>query len=255
MDVVTDIIRLYHEVHGEPTDATPMLLIHGGGSTIGTNFGALLPLLSGTRQVVAVELPGHGHTPSTSRPYTFENSAADIAALLDELGLGPVDVLGFSNGGNVAMRLSMREPQRVRRQIVCSAFYRREGMADGFWDGMATATVDSMPQLYRDADAVLNPDPAHQQQLFDLDTGLMKAFADWSPHELEAIGVPTLIVAADHDVVRPEHAAEMARLIPGARLLIVPSGHGAYLGEVLDSAGDLRLMHDTLPWLLAFLDA
>ena len=76
-----------------------------------------------------------------------------MAALLDELALGPVDVLGFSNGGNVAMRLAMRHPALVRRQVVCSAFYGRDGMVDGFWDAQENATADDLPRLYRDADA------------------------------------------------------------------------------------------------------
>ena len=104
-------INLHHEVHGEQRPGTaPLLLVHGGGSTIDTNFGALLPVLAATRRVVAVELQGHGHTPSTDRPPSFENSAADLAALLDRLALGPVDVLGFSNGGQTAMRLAIARP-------------------------------------------------------------------------------------------------------------------------------------------------
>lgn len=248
-------VRLYHEVHGRADRrTTPALLIHGGGSTIGTSFGALLPRLATTRQVVAVELQGHGRTPSTDRPFTFENSADDVAALLGELGLGPVDVLGFSNGGNVAMRLAMRHPAFVRRQVLCSTFYQRAGMVDGFWEGLQDATVDDMPQAYRDADAAINSDAAHQQQLFELDSSLMRSFADWADEELAAMAAPTLVVAGDRDVVRPEHTAAMARLIPGARLLILPASHGDYLGELLASNGDLTSMHATLPWLLRFLD-
>jgi pimeloyl-ACP methyl ester carboxylesterase len=248
-------IRLYHEVHGG-TDGrtTPLLLVHGGGSTIGTSFGALLPQLTASRPVVAVELQGHGHTPSTDRPFTFENSADDVAALLGELGLGPVDVLGFSNGGNVAMRLAMRHPALVRRLVLCSAFYRRDGMVDGFWDGLRNATVEDMPQVYLDADAAINPDRAHQEQLFELDSALMKGFLDWADEELVAVATPTLVVAGDQDVMRPEHSLAMARLIPGARLLILPAGHGDYLGELLASDGDLTAMHATLPWILRFLD-
>jgi pimeloyl-ACP methyl ester carboxylesterase len=248
-------IRLYHEVHGGAGRGTvPLLLIHGGGSTIGTSFGALLPPLAASRQVVAVELQGHGHTPSTDRPFTFENSADDVAALLGELGLGPVDVLGFSNGGNVAMRLAMRHPALVRRQVLCSAFYRREGMVDGFWEGLQNASVDDMPQAYLDADAAINPDRAHQRQLFELDSSLMKGFLDWADEELAAMATPTLVLAGDRDVVRPEHSLAMARLIPGGRLLLLPTGHGDYLGELLASDGDLTAMQATLPWILRFLD-
>ncbi len=248
-------MRLYREVHGGPDlDTTPLLLIHGGGSTIETNFGALLPLLTQTRQIVAVELQGHGRTPSIDRPYNFENSADDVAEVITGLSVGPIDVLGFSNGGNVALRLVIQHPGLVRRQVVASAFYRRSGLADGFFEQLDNATLQDMPQLYRDADAALNPDPAHQEQLFALDASLMRTVEDIGDDDLASIGIPTLIVAGDRDVVRSDAAAEMATRIPAAQLLILPAGHGDYLGEALASGGDLRLMHATLPWILRFLD-
>jgi pimeloyl-ACP methyl ester carboxylesterase len=248
-------MELYREIRGGPElETVPLLLIHGGGSTIETNFGALLPLVAKTRQVVAVELQGHGRTPSTDRPYTFKNSAEDVAEVLVDLGLGVVDVLGFSNGGNVALQLSMEHPELVRRQIVASAFYRRDGMVEGFFEQLENAMLQDMPQLYRDADAALNPDPAHQQQLFDLDTSLMRGVVDIADEDLARISIPTLVVAGDRDVVRTESASAMAAQIPGARLLILPAGHGDYLGEQLASGDNLELMHATLPWILNFLD-
>ena len=249
-------LPLYHQIHGSPRPRTAtLLLIHGGGATIETNWGALLPVVSQTRQVVAVELQGHGRTPSTERLPTFEHSADDVAALLRTLGPDPVDVLGFSNGGNVALRLAMRHPELVRRQVVASAFYRRAGMIDGFWDGMLAGTIADMPPVYLEADAALNPDPAHQQQLFDLDSGQMRRFQDWPAEDLASVTAPTLIVAADQDVVRTEHTVEMAALIPGARVLIVPGNHGDYIGEVLAAGGDDTAMRQTLPWILRFLDS
>jgi pimeloyl-ACP methyl ester carboxylesterase len=131
------------------------------------------------------------------------------AHLLRSCSQGPIDVLGFSNGGNAAMRY----PSRVRRQILCSAFYQRDGMVDGFWDGLQQATIDDMPQVYLDADAAINPDPAHQRQLFELDTSQMNGFVDWADEELAAMRTMTLVLAGDQDVVRPEHSVTMARLI------------------------------------------
>jgi pimeloyl-ACP methyl ester carboxylesterase len=251
-------IDIHHEVHGDARPGTaPLLLIHGGGSTIGTNWGLLIPEVAPTRPVIAVELQGHGHTPShPERVASFEHSADDVAALLRRLELGPVDVLGFSNGGNTAMRLAMRHPDLVRRQIVASALYRRDGMIDGFWDGLAAASDESaMPDTYREADREINPDdPDHERLLFELDQRQMLNFADWAPDELAAMAAPTLFVGADQDVVRTEHTIDLAAVTPGARVLIVPGIHGDYLGERMAAAGDQRAMRRTLPWLLAFLD-
>jgi pimeloyl-ACP methyl ester carboxylesterase len=251
-------IDIYHEVHGAARPGTvPLLLIHGGGSTIGTNWGLLIPELTPTRQVIAVELQGHGRTAShPERVPSFDNSAEDVAALLHRLRLGPVDVLGFSNGGNTAMRLTMRHPDLVRRQIIASALYRREGMIDGFWDGLAAATdVSSMPATYREADRDMHPnDPDHQRLLFELDRRQMLDFTDWAPDDLAAMDAPTLFVSGDRDVVRAEHTVELAAVTPGARVLIVPGTHGDFLGEQLAANGDPTAMRRTLPWLLSFLD-
>jgi pimeloyl-ACP methyl ester carboxylesterase len=251
-------IDIYHEVHGEPRPGTvPLLLIHGGGSTIGTNWGLLIPEVGTTRQIIAVELQGHGHTPShPERVASFEHSADDVAALLRRLKLGRVDVLGFSNGGNTAMRLAMRHPELVRRQIIASALYRRDGMIDGFWEGLASATdVSAMPDTYREADREINRnDPDHERLLFELDQRQMLNFTDWAAEELAGMAAPTLFVSADRDVVRAEHTVNLATATPGARVLIVPGAHGDYLGERLAAAGDPTAMRRTLPWLLAFLD-
>jgi pimeloyl-ACP methyl ester carboxylesterase len=248
-------LRMWYELHGEGRpDRPPLLLLHGGGSTIETNFRQLIPLVCGTRQVIAVEEQGHGHTPGTDRPFTFENGAEDVAAVLEQLEIPRADVLGFSNGGIVAMRLAMRHPFRVRRLIVASAFYQRAGLADGFWDAIGNATLDSMPTPYKDADRELNPDPGHLEQLFNLDTGRTRSFQDWPDSDLEAVRSPTLVLIGDQDIVTPEHAAKMARTIPGARLMVVPGNHGNYLGELLASDGDPSLVRATVPFLLRFLD-
>ncbi|MFF2773163.1 alpha/beta fold hydrolase, partial [Streptomyces bacillaris] len=99
-------IPLHREWHGdEDSPHPPLLLLHGGGSTIPSNWGMLLPPLERTRSVLAVELQGHGRTAPGDREPSFEESADDVAAVLGELRLGPVDVLGFSNGGQVALQL------------------------------------------------------------------------------------------------------------------------------------------------------
>jgi pimeloyl-ACP methyl ester carboxylesterase len=230
-------------------------LAGGGGSTIQTNFASVIPLLSAQRQVIAVDEEGHGRTAATDRALTAENSAGDVLAVLDQLHLDSVDVLGFSAGGHTALALAMQHPARVRRLIAASTFFSRDALPDEFWEGMKAATLDNMPAVYQDADRSLNPDPAHLERLFELDRQRIVGFRGWSEQDLGRITAPTLVLSADQDVMGPEQAVRMSRAIPGARLLVVPGGHGDYLGELAASDGDLKAMHATLPHLLRFLDA
>jgi pimeloyl-ACP methyl ester carboxylesterase len=247
-------LRMYYEVHGKPVPGQPpLLLIPGGGSTIGTNFGELIPVLAEQRQVVAVEEEGHGRTQPTGRPLTAENSAGDILAVLDQLHMETVDVLGFSAGGHTAIALALARPAAVRRLIVASTFASRDAVPDEFWAAMAKATLDDMPDTYQEADRLLNPEPGHLERLFELDRRRIQDFPGWSDGELGTITAATLVVSADRDVVTAEYAARMAGAIPGARLLIVPAGHGDYLGEQAASGGDLWTMHATVLFLLRFL--
>jgi pimeloyl-ACP methyl ester carboxylesterase len=156
----TGEISLYYEWY-EPAagERPPVLLIHGGGSTIDSNWGRLIPALAPSRPVWAVELQGHGRTAAGKRPPSFEASADDVAHVLDDIALGAVDLVGFSNGGQVAMQLASRRPELVRRLIVASAPYRRDGMIDGFWEGLQGAGFEDMPAVYRDADLRVSGDP------------------------------------------------------------------------------------------------
>jgi pimeloyl-ACP methyl ester carboxylesterase len=250
------VTTIYSEWHGEPRDfQPPLLLLHGGGSTIESNWGRLIPLLEESRHLLAVELQGHGRTGPGNRPASFEGSADDVAALLAELSVEQVDVLGFSNGGQVGMQLAIRHPHTVRRLIAASAPIRRDGMVDGFWEGLAAGTFADLPELYREADLAVSGDPGHAELMFHLDRELMlTGFTDWPDEQLASITAPTLVVAADRDVIRVEHTTLLASLIPNSRLLIVPGNHGDYLGELLAADGNPGPLQRTLPFLVDFLD-
>ncbi|HLN67479.1 MAG TPA: alpha/beta hydrolase [Streptosporangiaceae bacterium] len=249
-------LPLYFEWHGKsPGSQPPLLLLHGGGSTIESNWGRLIPALESSRRMLAAELQGHGRTGSGDQAASFEGSADGVAALLEELSAGPVDVLGFSNGGQVGMQLAIRHPRAVRRLIVASAPFRRDGMVDGFWPALAAATYADLPEPYRQADLAVSGDPAHAQRMFHLDRELMlTGFADWPDSLVASVAAPALVVAADRDVIGTEHAALLASLIPNARLLVVPGNHGDYLGELVAAAGDPGPLRRALPFLLNFLD-
>src|SRR5215468_11991679 len=107
-------LDMYYEIHG---DGSPLALFHGAMGTIDSCFAKLLPALAATRQVVAVELQGHGHTADVDRPLSYQQMAADAAALLEALGIELADLVGYSMGGAVAVELAMRHPEMVRRLV------------------------------------------------------------------------------------------------------------------------------------------
>src|SRR4030095_3962704 len=126
----------------------------------------------------------------------------------------------------------------VVRVGVPSSPFRRDGMVDGFWDGLAAATYADLPQLYREADLAVSGDPAHAERMFHLDRELLLAgFTDWSDDLVTSITAPTLVVAADQDVIRPRHTVLRTSLIPTPPLPIVPPNHAAHLGELAAAAG------------------
>src|SRR5262249_15534415 len=117
-------IKMYYEIHGE---GKPLVLIHGGGSTIESNYGYILPLFAQHYKVIAVELQAHGHTSDRDAPETFEQDADDVAALLKQLDISKANILGFSNGGSTTMQIAIRHPGLVNKIVIASGAYKREG--------------------------------------------------------------------------------------------------------------------------------
>jgi pimeloyl-ACP methyl ester carboxylesterase len=223
-------IRMYYEIHGS---GNPLVLLHGGGSTINTSFGRILPELAKTHRIIAVELQAHGHTGDRSAPETFKQDADDVAQLLRQLQISSADFLGFSNGGQTTLELAIHHAGIVRKIIVASAFYSRSAAPAAFWDGFAKATLKDMPQPYRDEYLSINHDSAKLLNMFNKDVQRMAHFTGWAEEEIRSIKAPAFIVSGDRDVATPEHTVKMWRLIPHARLAILPGAHGEYLGEVL----------------------
>lgn len=233
-------LRMYYELHGDA--GTPLVLIHGGGSTIGTNFGRILPMLARSRRVIAVEMQAHGHTADIDRPFTFAQDADDVAALLDSLRVSKADVLGFSNGGTTALQFGIRHPAKVNRLVVASANFKRDGMQAGFWDMMQKGTYADMPQPYKDAYLKINPSQAGVRAMYERDSKRMLAFEDIPDASIRAIQAPTLVVVGDQDVVRVEHALELARTLSHGRLCVLPGSHGSYLGEIMTPSTSERVL-------------
>lgn len=222
-------LKMYYEVHG---DGFPLVLIHGGGSTIGTTFGRILPILARTHKVIAVEMQAHGHTSDRDKPLSFEQDADDIAELLKQLNIAKADIFGFSNGASTTLEMAIRHPQMVHKIVVASTFYKKDGAYAWFWDLMKRPTFEGMPQAYKDAFLQINPDKNALMTMYNRDITRMQSFKDIKDEDIKAIQVPALIICGDKDVVRPEHVAEMSRLMRHASMCIMPGGHGDYIGEL-----------------------
>ena len=230
-------IYIHYEVHGR-RDGTPLVLLHGGGSTIDSNFGRVLPFLASTRRVIALEEQGHGRTSDRDQPFTFEGSADDVAGLLRYLNVPQADLLGFSNGAGVALQVAIRHPQLVRKLVFASSFTKRDGAQPQLWEFIKQADIANMPQALKDAFLAVNSDSQQLKTMHDKDAARMAGFLDVSDAAVRGVRAPTLIISGDRDVVRLEHAIELSRLFPDARLLILPSGHGDYLAEVSSAPAD-----------------
>jgi pimeloyl-ACP methyl ester carboxylesterase len=244
-------INMYYEIHGA---GEPLVLIHGGGSTIQTSFGRILPLLAQQFKVIAVELQAHGHTSDREAPESFEQDADDVAALMKHLSVNKAHFLGFSNGGNTAMRIAMRHSVLVNKLVLISSFYKREGLMPGFFEGMEHATLDDMPELLKSNYLKINNDGKGLLTMFTKDRNRMLQFRDWSDDELRSIKSPTLLICGDHDVMTPQHTVKMSQLIPNAQLMIQPGTHGSFIGEVCSVVEGSKIPEMTVVAIEEFLN-
>jgi pimeloyl-ACP methyl ester carboxylesterase len=220
-------LKMYYEIYGQ---GNPLVLIHGGGSTIQTSFGRIIPLLSTNRQIIAVELQAHGHTNDRNTDLSFEQDADDVAALLKNLDISKADFLGFSNGGHTIFEIAFRHPALMNKIILASTFYKRNAAAPQFWNGFEGATLDMMPQVLQDGYLKANNSQAGLVNMFNKDVQRMKVFKGWTDEQIKSIQVPALVINGNNDVGSVEHAVEMYRTIPNCKLVIFPGAHGDYLG-------------------------
>jgi pimeloyl-ACP methyl ester carboxylesterase len=207
-------VDYYYEVRGQ---GEPLLLLHGGLGSIDM-FAPILPALSERRQVIAVDLHGHGRTPLGNRNIDLVDIGNDLAALTKRLGYGRVDVLGYSFGGWAAFRLAAQHPEAVRRVVIASAGYSTDAFfpelrAQQVQVGAAMAEAMKSTPMYQSYAAVA-PHPEDFPKLLDQMGNVMRTPFDWSA-DAKSLNMPVMLVFGDSDMYRPEHVVKFYQLLGG----------------------------------------
>jgi pimeloyl-ACP methyl ester carboxylesterase len=223
-------LEMYYEIHGR---GEPLVLLHGAYGAIGL-WGPILTTLAEHRQVIAVELQGHGHTADIDRPFDYEHFADDVAGLMDHLALAHADVVGYSMGGTTALQVAIRHPKLVRKLVVIAANYRKDGFYPAVLAGLGALTPEVFAgspeeEIYLRTAPHPEDFPVLVEKHNALDT-LEFAFPD---EDIRVIAAPTQLLFGDSDIVRLDHAVEMFQLrgggvpgdfvgLPATQLAILP---------------------------------
>ncbi len=250
-------LDMYYEVYGE---GEPIVLLHGAYMNIENNWAAIIPTLAKDHQVIAVELQGHGRTTDRDTPITYENMAADVAGLLDELKIGKAALFGFSMGGGVAIRFAIGYPERVTRIVAASAGYKYDGetMGPDFMKMIETITPEMFAGTPFETEYKrLSPNPENFPVLVEKLKQLDLTPFDWSA-EFEKISVPSLYIYGDADIVGLDYIARHHQAaggivngdmlgLPKTQLLVLP---GTSHINVFFNPANVEIMKAVVPAFL-----
>jgi pimeloyl-ACP methyl ester carboxylesterase len=254
--VSVDALEMYYEIYGA---GQPLVLLHGAFSAIGTSFGELIPDLAKTRQVIGFELQAHGHTADINRPLSLESMADDVAAAIKALGFESADVFGYSMGAGVALQVAIRHPEVMRKLILAAVTYTMSGIHPGLMEGLGNMTPEMMHgSQWHDEYMRLAPHPEGFAKLFAKKTEMDRQTKDIPAESIRAIKSPTLLIIGDSDLVRPEHAVEMFRLLGGGVFGDTPAGLPDSQLAVLPGTSHVGIASRSellIPMITSFLDA
>jgi pimeloyl-ACP methyl ester carboxylesterase len=217
-------VRTYYQEMGA---GAPVLLLHGGGATADSWLGQA-PALAEQYRVLMPERRGHGHSPDVDGPVTMEIFAADTAAFIEALELGPAYVVGWSDGGKVALSLALHRPELVRKLVLIGTELTHAGGTVANQNLLTPQSHEFLKQMFRPQYDPVSPDgPEHFEVVFAKWARLWETLPDIDLTELKALSMPVLLMQGDDDCVRIEHTAEVARAIPDAQVAVVPgASHG-----------------------------
>jgi pimeloyl-ACP methyl ester carboxylesterase len=211
-----DGLQMYYEIHGQ---GEPLILIHGGLGSSGM-FNAILPELSRGHEVVTVDLQAHGRTADIDRPISYEAMADDIAALIRYLKIPAADVMGYSVGGEVALRTAIQHPDVVRKLVIVSATYRRDGWYPEIITGESQLNAKIAEQMkgtpIYQSYAQIAPHPQDWPTLCTKLGNMFRQHYDWSD-DVAKIKLPVLLAFGDADAVRTASAAQFFELLGGGQ--------------------------------------
>jgi len=247
-----DDIHLYYEIYGE---GQPVVLIHGGGSSGFYDFEETIIRLENDFQLIVIDLQNHGKSEHRNIPETFEQDAKDVMAVLEQLNIKKASFFGFSNGATTVLQIAILFPDHVEKVIAASGVTKRNGMIDGFFDGMSQVTLEQMPQYLKDNFLKINPNENLLQNMFEKDSQRMKHFQDIDDDILKNIKSPVFLIAGDKDVIKSQHIAGINQLIPNSRLMILPAGHGNYMMADENRKVDTELIDFTISQIRNFLNS
>ncbi len=207
-------LHMYYETHGE---GEPVVLLHGAYMSA-DQMRSVTDILAQKRQVIVPEAQGHARTADIDRPITYEAMADDVAALMDHLGVPAADVVGYSMGATTALNLAMRHPEKVKRMVAAAGTYQTAGMYPEVAAMFPTITAEMFAGSPFEAEyRKLSPTPDAFPQFVEKLKVLDTTPQDWPAADIAAITAPTLVVVGDQDVVTPEHAVKMFRLLGGGK--------------------------------------
>jgi pimeloyl-ACP methyl ester carboxylesterase len=214
-----DGLAVFYETEG---DGDTIVLLHGGladNSTWAAQFSGLSPF----RHVVAPERQAHGHTPDRPGPLTYQAMADQTANFLVALGLGPVDLLGWSDGGMVGTLIAAEHPELVRTLSVTGSGYSSTGYVPGAMEALVGLLPgDEDMAMFAAMYAQASPDgPEHFPAVWEKVRAMWAEAFDWTP-KMQQISAPTLVIVGDDDYVSVEHAQEFSRAVKNGQLAVVP---------------------------------
>jgi pimeloyl-ACP methyl ester carboxylesterase len=235
-------IKVYYEVYGE---GKPLVLLHGAFMTIADNWGQLIPELSKTRKVIAIEMQGHGHTPYSDRKMDLAALASDVDGVMNYLKVDSADVAGYSMGGSVAYQFIILYPKRVKKLVIISSTYKSTGwtpqVANAFKGFKPEFLANSPMKTAYDAVA---PDKTKWMPFVQQMLGFMQASFDMGDANIAKITSPVLIISGDNDGLDKVELAKTYQLLGGgvsADMAPMPKSHLA----IVPSQSHVGLMMQT----------